>query len=220
MSELVGLYILLGAVVVAALGWLWLLILAWQNGRGWFLAVFLFPPAALLFIPTHARRSVAPLCVLLFAGILGAVPYVANLAGLGIDLGPRDKRVEGERHITLTGWDRKDYSILEKCPDVVVLQMANPDVTDETLRYLKGLKNLRELDLNDTRVTDEGLAVLAELPALKTLRLRKTAITDEGFRRHLLGKKQLTELDLTGTKVASRTVREWRAAQTGRKALP
>ena len=26
-----------------------------------------------------------------------------------IDLGPREKMVDGERHITLTGWDRKDY---------------------------------------------------------------------------------------------------------------
>jgi hypothetical protein len=95
--------------------------------------------------------------------------------------------------------------------------MANPDVTDETLRYLEGMEQLRELDLNDTAVTDGGLATLAKLPKLEWLRLRKTAITDQGFREHLFNKSSLMRLELTATKVASKTVREWKAAKPDRK---
>ena len=74
-----------------------------------------------------------------------------------VDLGPRDKNVDGERHVTLTGWDRGDYSVLRLMPDVSVLQMANADVTDDVLEGLRGMKNLHELDLNGTQVTDAGL---------------------------------------------------------------
>ncbi len=34
----------------------------------------------------------------------------------------------------MNGWDRQDYGVLNGLKDVVVLQMANPDVSDETLR--------------------------------------------------------------------------------------
>ena len=98
-----------------------------------------------------------------------------------IDLGPREKIVDGQRHITLTGWDRKDYGFLGSKRDVVVLQMANPDVTDQTLEHLKGMNRLKELDLNNTQVTDAGLKVLSDLPALATLRLKNTKVTDQGF---------------------------------------
>lgn len=101
----------------------------------------------------------------------------------------------------------------------MVLQMANSDVNDETLRYLAGLKQLRELDLNNTQVTDAGLKELAELPKLRDLRLARTKITDDGFRQYLLGKESLMNLDLTGTSVASKTVREWKSANSERKAL-
>ena len=67
-----------------------------------------------------------------------------------------EKIVDGQRHLTLTGWDRKDYSILKLKPDVVVLQMANPDVTDESLESLQEMKALQELDLSGTQVTDAG----------------------------------------------------------------
>ena len=96
-------------------------------------------------------------------------------------------------------------------PDTVVLQMANPDVTDETLQYLEGMSRLRELDLNDSQITDAGLPLLGRLPALQILRLRKTRITDQGFREHLAGKSTLLELDLRQTEVTSKTLRAWKA---------
>lgn len=164
-----------------------------------------------------SRRAVS----LLGAGLLLAtVPLLANQILLRVlDLGPLETMVAGERHITLTGWDRHDYSILLRKPDVVVLQLANADVTDETLKLLAGMSQLKELDLNHTAVTDAGLELLAKLPKLESLRLKNTKITDAGFRTHLLEKASLVYLDLTGTEVASKTVREWKKNHSERKAL-
>ena len=88
-----------------------------------------------------------------------------------------------------------------------MLQMANPDVTDQTLESLKGMKVLRELDLNGTQVTDAGLEILKELPALAALRLARTKITDKGFRSALFAKESLMQLDLRETAVSHETVR-------------
>ena len=68
--------------------------------------------------------------------------------------------VDGSGISHLTGWDRDDYSILRLNPMSSVLQMANPDVTDESLESLHGDEKLQELDLNGTQVTDAGLKIL------------------------------------------------------------
>ena len=175
---------------------------------------------ALLFLCFHARRAVAPLLLFLTGGVFIGVPYALNSYSLHyVGLGAYESKVDGEPNLTLTGWDKKDYSVLKARTDVVVLQMANADVNDDTLQNLRDMRRLRELDLNDTGVTDAGLAVLSELPNLRTLRLRNTHITDAGFRQSLAEKDSLMELDLLGTQVASKTVRTWKAAKEGRKAL-
>jgi len=151
---------------------------------------------------------------------LTALPIAVNSLMIRfVGLGPHDKIVSGERHLTLTGWDRKDYSAIASSNDAIVLQMANPDVSDETLQYLTGMTQLRELDLNNSQVSDAGLKILAQLPALRDLRLARTKVTDEGFREHLQGKASLMNLELTGTTVASKTLREWKSAVPERKYL-
>ena len=98
---------------------------------------------------------------------------------------------------------------------MTVLQMANsPDVTDQTLESLRGLKALKELDLNDTQMTDAGLVVLRDLPSLERLRLARTGVTDRGFRDALFDKDSLMQLDLQGTQVSHETMRAWRDAKT------
>jgi hypothetical protein len=212
MLERYGFYALIAGAALIAAGYVWLLIAAFRRRTLWGFGVLLVPPVGLVFIARHFRRSVGPLVLFLLGGlVVGGTYAVSYYAGHFMDLGPRDKFVDGERHITLTGWDRTDYSVLAARPDTVVLQMANPDVTDQTLEYLRGMTRLRELDLNDTQVTDEGLRTLAALPALQVLRLRGTKVTDEGFREHLAGKESLRDLDLRETQVASKTLREWKA---------
>jgi Leucine Rich repeat len=204
-----------GAVIIAA-GGIGLIIAAFRTHALWGF-VTLFVIGAPFFILLRWPRARRPIAVILFGGIVAFAPYVVNYVQQHfIDLGERDKIVDGERHLTLTGWDKTDYSVLLARPDTVVLQMANSDVTDATLEYLKPMTKLRELDLNDTHITDAGLAEIKEKP-LAVLRLRNTAITDAGFRDQLSSLETLTELDLRGTAVAPATFREWKSAKPGRK---
>ena len=98
-----------------------------------------------------------------------------------------------------------------------MLQMANPDVTDQTLEFLIGMEKLRELDLDYTQITDNGLRVLKQLPALAILRLTDTKVTDAGFRDHLFDKDTLLEVDFTGTKVTTKLLREWKAKNSAQR---
>ena len=66
--------------------------------------------------PTSAPAG-ALLCCLSWLCLIAAVPAIYILC-VRLDLGPREKLVDGQRHLTLTGWDRKDYSILKLIPDV------------------------------------------------------------------------------------------------------
>jgi Leucine-rich repeat (LRR) protein len=206
-----------GLVLVVA-SWLWLAGMAWGRRVGWGVGVLLFPPAGLLFAASHRARARVPVIVgLLGLLLLAGPPLVTRL--VPVDLGPRDRLVDGEQHLTLTGWDRQDYGLLAERPDVVVLQMANADVTDDALLALPRFDRLRELDLNDTAISDAALAWVAALPALERLRLANTAITDAGFRSALVPHERLRELDLQGTAVTAETVSAWRAAAPGRRAL-
>ncbi|MFO0843377.1 MAG: hypothetical protein U0797_13420 [Gemmataceae bacterium] len=218
-------YILAVGLVLALLAWLWLLVRAFRTHKGWGWGLLVFPPTVLPFVLFRTRPARGPLGLMLVAAVVVATAMVyPQIQQRFATFGERERVVQkGENpglHITLTGWDKDDYSLLAKRPDAVVVQMANPDVTDETLHFLEGMTILKELDLNDTSITDEGLATLARLPAIEWLRLANTGITDEGFRKHLLGKESLLRLDMTGTKqVTSKTLRQWKAAREGRKVV-
>ncbi|MBL8817503.1 MAG: hypothetical protein JNL58_15870 [Planctomyces sp.] len=136
-----------------------------------------------------------------------------------IDLGPYEDTVDGERHLTLTGWDRKDYSVIASRPDTVVLQMANEDVSDETMKHLEGLKKLRELDLSFTKITDKGLSVLLNLPELERLRLQDVPITDNGFRTYVMPHPKLKQLVLQGTQVSEELKQQWLSENPERMAM-
>lgn len=164
-------------------------------------------------------RLLIPGVVCIVGAALAASPAVYTKFILSVDLGPRDKMVEGERHVTLTGWDGDSYNILLGKTDTVELRMANSDVDDITLRYLTDLSNLRVLDLNDSQVTDQGLKILAGLPKLKTIRLRNTKITDMGFRDYLVPMPNLQQLDLRETNISVDLVEQWKSQGDGRRAF-
>jgi hypothetical protein len=207
-----------GGLAVALSAWVWLIVRAFQTRRTWGFASLAIPPVGLVFAGRHPRKGILPLGVLALSLLIAAIPAL-YIHFVKLDLKARDKLVNGQRHLTLTGWDRKDYSLLRLNPDVVVLQMANPDVTDETLEAVREMKGLQELDLNDTQITDGGLGVLKSLPALSALRLARTKITDQGFHDTLFAKDSLMMLDLSGTGVSRQTVQAWRNAKPGRRAL-
>lgn len=156
-------------------------------------------------------RHKSPFVFLVLFGLaLGAAPYAYNHFAK-TPLAMYKKQVDGEWHVTVTGWDKSaaDYALLKQETETVVLQMANRDVTDAALANLNDMVFLKELDLSDTAITDAGLAEVARLPSLEILRLSGTKITDEGFRTHLMPRDWLREIDLSKTGVKSKTVREW-----------
>jgi hypothetical protein len=209
-------YVIVAGIVLILAGIIGLIIAAFRTHAGWGFGT-LFVVGAPFFVAFRWARARLPVFIILFGAFVVATPYAINyVAQRFIDLGERDKIVDGERHLTVTGWDKTDYSVLLARPDTVVLQMANSDVTDATLDFLKPMSKLRELDLNDTKVTDAGLAKIKDKP-LVTLRLRNVAVTESGFREHLLGLDSLLELDLRGTAVEPATFREWKSAKAGRK---
>jgi len=203
MSEQIGVVFIFAGLVAVAAGGLWV------AGRG----------LGVLLRRKSMRRLVAPAALLGVGLVLGVAPFVAQRAYLAIvGLGERERMIDGERAVNLTGWDRKGYEILAAKPDVAILEMGNPDVTDETLELLQGLPQLRELTLNDTAVTDAGLATLARLPRLESLRIARTKITPEGVQRFLdAPPPRLRQVDVSGNDVPTSILRRWKnaAADTG-----
>jgi hypothetical protein len=211
-------YMQLGGVAMGLIAWFWFLARAFRQNWRWGLSSVVLPPVGLVYAGKHPRKGLLPLLLCTLSLIIAAAPAVYTLC-VRLDLGPRDKLVDGQRHLTLTGWDRKDYSVLRLEPNVALLQMANPDVTDETIESLREMKALQELDLNGTQVTDAGLKILKDLPSLTRLRLAHTKITDQGFNELLSAKESLMQLDLSGTPVSRATVQAWRDAKSGRRVL-
>lgn len=132
----------LGGLAVALLAWIWLIVRAFRTRRAWGFTSLVVPPVGLVFAARHPRKGFPPLGLLFFSLLIAATPALYTLF-VPLDLKPRDRLVEGQQHLTLTGSNRKDYSILKLNPNVVVLQMANPDVTDETVELLRGMKSLQ-----------------------------------------------------------------------------
>ncbi len=92
------------------------------------------------------------------------------------------------------------------------LDLSGQDITDEQLaEKLKGLPNLKWLNLNNTKITDAGLVHLKGLTNLKVLWLEDTKITDAGL-VHLKGLTNLKRLYLWNTKVTDAGVQELKKA--------
>lgn len=211
-------YVFLSGLVLTGIGFLALVVAAFRTRWWWGVLLLVFPPAFPVFLVRRPRTSLVP-ALFMFAGVLMAAgpPVINRLRP--VDLGPLERQVGGELHLTLTGWDRHDYAVLSRKPETVVLQMANPDVGDATLAFLSRMDRLRELDLNGSAVTDAGLKALRGLPRLETLRLRDTKVSDAGFRESLVPMETLRQLDLRGTNVSRDAAREWSAAKPGRRVL-
>ncbi len=60
------------------------------------------------------------------------------------------------------------------------LNMQNSRITDEDLKDLHKVQNLKGLDLQGARITDEGLQEIAKLKSLVSVTLTGTPTTPEG----------------------------------------
>jgi len=96
---------------------------------------------------------------------------------------------------------------------IASLNLARTKVTDDGLKSIENLKNLRRLHLENTKIGDAGLSHLKNLSNLEYLNLYATHVTDSGL-SELEGLKNLRALYLWQTKVTPD------GAEKLKKALP
>ena len=57
--EIVGFWMIVAGIAIAAVAYVWLLVVAFRLRVLWGVVLLLFPPAALLFLCFHPRRAAA-----------------------------------------------------------------------------------------------------------------------------------------------------------------
>lgn len=213
MFEVVGAWLILLGAVLVIFGLGWLIRLAWKK-RVWMgiATILTIPVGPLVYGLAKFRDSKKPLLVVLAGLLLSAGPiWYGKLHHRIFGYAEQERQVDGEELLSLTGWDKKDYSRLKTATNVVRLEMGNPDVTDETLELLLPMTKLQELTLDDTQVTDAAFGTLRKLPALKILRLQRTKITKEGLIQFLADPPpMLVNIDVRGNSIPASAVRKWK----------
>lgn len=108
-----------------------------------------------------------------------------------------------------------DLKYLSALPKLQTLYLHHDPITDAGVANLRSLRYLTTLDLFDTRVTDEGLKHLSEwMPHLERLELSDTSVTDACL-GPFKGLKSLRHLDVRRTKVTEAGAAELRRALPG-----
>jgi hypothetical protein len=90
--------------------------------------------------------------------------------------------------------------LLQEDPNPIELDLHRSNITDESLRILLLLQQLRILSVSETAVTDKGLQFIKRLNSLEVLNLSGTAVTDHGL-ENLRGLKELRLLNLSRTSI-------------------
>jgi hypothetical protein len=89
------------------------------------------------------------------------------------------------------------------------LSLVSSDVTDEGLRHVAGMHNLRELILQKTAIDGSGLPHLESIRSLEVLNLAHTALNDSGS-VNLLHMPSLKEVYLYNTAVSDSILEDLR----------
>ena len=98
-----------------------------------------------------------------------------------------------------------DYSLLQKIPNIALLDMTSIELHDDNVGALGGLKGLRHLLLGRTGIGDSALKRLGRMETIISLSLSETAVTDNGV-KELAQYKSLQRLDLSRTRVKGRAL--------------
>lgn len=124
--------------------------------------------------------------------------------GLMIDVDPESDSTLFALSMRVPPYRVDDRTIAELEPHAELfskLSLVSSDVTDEGLRHIARMENLRELILQKTRVTGAGIPHLQSLPALEVLNLAHSALSDSGA-VHLLRMPSLREVYVYNTFVS------------------
>jgi hypothetical protein len=100
-----------------------------------------------------------------------------------------------------------DLRLIAKLPNLRRISLMETNVTDAGLAHLAGLENVQALCLNGTKVTNAGMDHIKDWKHLRSLMLQHTAVDDAGL-KHVGAFRDLEVLVLNNTKVTSRGVAE------------
>jgi hypothetical protein len=112
-----------------------------------------------------------------------------------------------------TTTDQQIDLLAKVAPQLYDLNLAGTKISDDGLKALDNMSNLRRLHLEKTAVTDAGLSHLKNLNNLEYLNLYHTSVSDAGLAQ-LQGLKKLKNVYLWQSKVTDE------GAETLKKALP
>jgi len=106
--------------------------------------------------------------------------------------------------------DRTLARLEPQAENISKLSLVSSDVTDEGLRRVASMRNLRTLILQKTRIDGSGLGYLQTNTALEVLNLSHTALNDSGI-IHLLKMPSLREVYVYNTAVSDSILEAVRA---------
>ena len=131
----------------------------------------------------------------------GAIDKIRQSGALAMPLAQNTNLLEVDLNLVGDHIDNAQLDSLQPLSkQLFALNLARTKVTDDGLKDLEGLSNLRRLHLENTKVSDAGLAHLKGLSNLEYLNLYGTQVTDAGL-AELAGLKNLKSLYLWQTKV-------------------
>jgi Leucine-rich repeat (LRR) protein len=158
------------------------------------------PPRSRRWIPVSVRLVLLLFPLLGFVGFTwiavrsyGNAVAINAIEQLGGNVGMRPRTPQWLQHREYGDWTQ----LLD---DVVSVQIAFAEITDDWLPHLEGLSSLEELELSRTPISDAGLVHLKGFKNLQVLKLDHTLVTDAGM-AHLSGVTNLESLSLAGTQV-------------------
>lgn len=101
------------------------------------------------------------------------------------------------------------FEHLAKLPNLENLNLWNTEATEEGLSQLKGMTQLKQLNLDNLgdAISDDALDTIATMTNLELLHLGGTGVTDEGMPK-LFGLKKMKKLFITRTYVVEKSTIE------------
>ena len=127
------------------------------------------------------------------------------------DLGPL-KILRDVRSLTLqnrTTFTDSGLAHVARLTKLKSLNLAGTSITGEGLAHLQKLGDLETLNLAGSRITGDALLHLAPLPQLKSLNLSHCTQLKDPELRHLLGCRQIRELQLNGASTSGCDDTQW-----------
>lgn len=222
-NEQFGFAVLVAGIVVAAIGYIWLILRAFHSSTGWGLTTLIVPIIGpLAYLAKHFPRAKSPFTIVLLGLVLIFLPLVMNAAfGEKQAQHALQRTTGGLKEFTATNAVNPDYEAISANLDLEIVQAARADFTDDVAERIRGLTKLKTLDLSDSAITDKSLAIIATLSTLEKISLaRVKGITEAGFQETVLKMPSLKEIDVRGTAIKVETLRAWRAAGADRKTNP